>query len=134
MKFRKKYKLLPVIDPDNEALKRELAEYEFNGVVEFSKGPTFVFDMENFIVFTHDVESSDSGTKIFLEEDGKVINIEGINTKFFQAQALNLSRYFNLQDFFDKNKEASCIVFYINPDYPVTVFHPDNIIRVAIIE
>jgi len=134
MKFRKKYKLLSIIDPDNEALKRELGEYEFDGAVDFTKGPTFVFDMENLIVLPHEVESSDFGTKVFIEEEGKVINIAGDNTKFFQSQSLRLGRYFSLQDFFDKNKDASCIVFYVDPEHPGTIFHSGNIIRVAVIE
>jgi len=134
MKFRKKYKLLSVIDPDNDSLKRELEEYEFNGAVDFSKGPTFVFDNDNLIVLPHEVESSDVGSKVFIEEDGRIINIKGENTAFIQTQPIKLGRHFNLQDFFEKNRDASCIVFYVDHEHSGTIFHSGNIIRAAVIE
>ena len=134
MKFRKKYRLLSIVDSDNIMLKHELGEYEFDGAIDFTYGPTFLFDPENLIVMPHEVEQSDLGSKIFIEEDGKIVNVKGQSAKFCQAEPVGLGRHFTLQDFFDKNREASCIVFYVNPEYPGTIFHPGNRIRVAIID
>ena len=122
------------MDSDNIILKHELGEYEFDGAIDFTYAPTFLFDTENLIVMPHDVEQSDLGSKIFIEEEGKIVNIKGQSAKLYHVGSVVLLRDFTLQDFLDKNREASCIVFYLNPEYPETVFHPGNRIRVAIID
>lgn len=133
MKFRKRYKVLNEISFNDVALRRELNEYEFDGAIDFTYGPTFVFDVTHFFVLPPEPDSLDSGNKILIEEDNKIVDVISDSVKFMQTASLKLKRDFALQDFFDKNKEASCIIFYVNPDHPDTIFHPGNIIRAAVI-
>ncbi len=45
-----------------------------------------------------------------------------------------LKRDYTLQDFFDNNKTAKCIVFYVAPEHGGTVFHPGNTLRCAVVK
>jgi len=104
VKFKNKYKFLYPDNPNNKFLKKELEEYTFNGLIGFTYSPNFLYPLNNE------------------------------NSKIFSVQTIKLGRYFSLQDFLNGNKDASCIIFYVNPEFPETIFHPGYKVKAVIIK
>ncbi|HRT03910.1 MAG TPA: hypothetical protein P5513_08220 [Candidatus Diapherotrites archaeon] len=104
MKHKNKYEFIYQGDTYNKFLKKELDDYKFNGLIGFTYSPNFLF------------------------------NLDGGKTKMFSIKTIKLGRYFSLQDFFNGNEDASYIIFYVNPEFPDTIFHPGYKIKVAIIK
>ena len=134
MKFTKKFKMLMQVEDVNEQLKKELSEYTFDGHIDFCEGPTCLFDLDNNIVLRFfDARGNPHNDNCFIEKEGKLIKT-GENTKFLQTGEERFSKNYNLQDFFNKWKDASCIIFYVPQENPNTIFHIGNRIREAIVD
>ena len=121
MKFIEKY-YIKEEEYSFEDAKKELEEYSFDGIIEFTSSPDFYFDVKNKIV----VEGE--GDKIFL--DKKYTEIDKLISK--DAGQIKLSKNYSLQHFFDDNKTASCIIFYPTPSG--NIFHEGYIIRTCVIQ
>ena len=138
MKFQEKYQIVReshVIlesQPANEKIMLELQDYEFDGIVDVVDCPTFYFDTKYNIVLNPTEKKDEHEQQIFLKKDGELHKL-GENTKFMQVSTCQLGKSFGLQDFFDKNKDAECIVFYTPEDSGgYTVFHAGNQLRVCV--
>ena len=136
MKFQQKYKVIRENYPVNESLRKELGEYEFNVAIEFSDSPCLVFDVDHNVVLKQGDQNVDTlgelSPALFVMEDG--LTALGKTSKFMQCGTVKFKRFFNLNDFFIKNKDADCIIFYVDSEHPYTVYHAGNIIRCAIIK
>ena len=123
MKFlNKAYVIQNIPSSEFENARKELEEYEFNGLIEFVAAPVFLMD---------------SGYNFVIKQGVTTMLINGVLTeidgeKFEQVNSIKLSRNYTLQDFFNENKNAKCIVFYITSSD--SVFHEGNKIRPKIIE
>jgi len=133
MKFLEKFRIVAKVEEFPDSLKKELSEYDFDGYVEFSNCPTFVMDMDHYIVLKLASEDSlldpnGNENQYFIEKKGELIQA-GQKSQFLSVDSIKLKRNFGLQDYLDQNKNAACIVFYVSPEYPYSIFHPGNIIR-----
>ena len=133
MKFPEKYEIVRKVESNyDDILKQELLEYDFEGDVDFCSTPTCTFDVENNIIVPFYEKGDPEDASSYLYIDDKLVKA-GLNVKFLQVGTFRLKRNYHLQDFFDKNKDAKCIVFYRHPDSLGSVFHPGNQIRAAVI-
>lgn len=126
MKLREKFVLLH--HGNGEAFKRarrELEEYDFPGHVDFAEGPTCTYNKKYNVV----LPTTNSEQPFSLLIDGEIVPdpMNEEDRKFLQAATLDLSRKFNLQDFFDSNKDAVAIVFYVTEGG--SIFHEGARVR-----
>ena len=111
---------------DKKYLIKELLEYNFEGRIDFCWAPSFLYDSFNKLV----IDNTNSPTKLLLNDEIVEISTENILNK--RVEVIKLSKSFDLQDFFDKHKNAKCIVFFVYN--MVSVFHEAYTIRVFIDE
>jgi len=108
----------------------ELNSYEFKGKIDFVNSPTCIYNTKDkFVMNFGTLIDSNSGYLDYVI-DGKRIIVNTDDRKFIQVEQVNLSHKFSIQDFFNRHKDAYCIVFY-TPDGK-TIFHQGNKIRVYI--
>jgi len=107
-------------DDHHKYVEQELNEYNFNGRIDFSSNPAFPYDIQ---------------LKIVLDNDSNNVIINGIVSEvknsgnFVVVERVQLSKNYNLQDFFNDNKDAKCIVFYLSGQ---SLFHEGYTIRTYI--
>jgi hypothetical protein len=101
---------------------QELNEYKFNERIDFSLNGAFAYDTK---------------LKIVIDEDKTDVLINGalselkdnINAKFVAAERTQLSKNYSLQHFFNDNKDAKCIVFFLSGR---SIFHEGYTIKTYI--
>lgn len=106
----------------------ELNEYEFNGQIDFTFSPIFLYDPDNRIAVNLTAVGAETPKMAILDED-KIVKIERIVSK--STEVYPLSRNYSLQDFFNDHANAKCIVFFLSEG---TIFHEGYRIRVYIDE
>lgn len=124
MEFVEKLKVKEIFI--SEKLINELKEYHFKGRIDFSDNPMFLYDIKNKIVVSPIITKNDGEDENRIILNGKLLEIEEIKNIAVE-DPLKLSRAYNLQNFFDDNKDAKCIIFYCPNEH--TVFHEGNILR-----
>lgn len=137
MKFRNLYKIISGLNLNMRlnTLAEEIKDYDFDGVVDFSDAPVFVYDTINFVRVDG---AFDSETQKVIEnlykviEDDKVINYSG-KFETLQTTKIRLSKQYDLQDFFNEYADAKCIIFNI-ADIGSSIYHAGYTIRVCIID
>lgn len=134
MKFPEKYELVKVSESIyNDALKRELSDYEYDGYVDFVNSPTCSYDLDNNMVVPFELNSRElAENKYFVLKNGEILEA-GRNRRFLQSSTVKFGKDFGLQDFFDKNKDSLGMVFYVPQESGGSVFHAGNHIRVSVI-
>jgi hypothetical protein len=117
--------------------KQELAEYEFDGRIDFARGPIFLYDEKNHIVVDYEDTGRKDAIKVLIndvivdykngyDETGPFCLFKSVKVDRFR-----LSKNYGLQDFFNDHKKAKCIVFFV---YTSSIFHDGYTIRVYIDE
>lgn len=129
MKFNQFFQLVKEITIEPTIAKKELQDYSFDGVIEFSTNPLFTMDIKHFIVLDYFQTVEE---KTFIKIDNNLVPINGDDVLFFQLETWALGPRFSLQDFFDKYKNAKCIVFYLSENAQ-SVFHEGYTIRATVI-
>jgi hypothetical protein len=137
MKIRNLYKIISPLNLNIrlDALAAELEDYDFNGVVDFSDYPVFVYDTINFVRVDG---ASDPETQKIIEnfykviEDDKIINYSGKFETLTSAR-IKLSKHYDLQAFFNEYMDAKCIVFNLSTSGS-SIYHDGYTIRVSIID
>lgn len=109
--------------------KRELRDYEFDGKIEFSNAPTFVMNLEHLVVMHTFIENKED---VYIKSDDNMLPINNDDIHFLQVTSYQLGPNNSLQDFFNENKYAKCIVFYASPNAG-SIFHEGYKIRAAVI-
>jgi hypothetical protein len=111
-----------MIEIDLNKIKEELNDYTFKGKIDFSYGISFLYDLENKIV----LENYEASEVVIDNE------IKKIEKKVCKAatQRYPLSKNQSLQDFFNDNKDAECIVFCLGT--PSSIFHAGYCVRVYV--
>ena len=104
-------------------LLEELTPYTFKGKVDFTCRPACIYSTKDKFVM------KDSEHPDYILNDKK-IKVNEDDMRIIQVGEVKLTHKFSIQDFFNQNKDAYCIVFY-TPDGQ-TIFHQGNKIRVYI--
>ena len=130
MKFPEKYVIVRSVDSTKDGIKKELEQYDFDGLVDFLEGPTGVINIESSMVMPWRIQGDPPAEEMFIYVNDKLVKLDG-DHKFIQVGTVRFNKTFHFQDFLDKNKDAKALIFYPCPDHP-TIFHPGNHIRVAV--
>lgn len=134
MEIPKKQWLAEYVDYSN--VRKELNEYTFNGNVDISQHSVFAYDTENCIVFDNITKVCDityakqHNIKPTVVINHVVKSIDPNNIKTCNTVRIQLNRNYSLQDFFDENCTAKCIVFEISDSF--SIFHSGYTIKAYI--
>ena len=137
MEFRKRYKVVGLVKKiDTILAKKELKECNFDGVVEFTDLPIFSFDVDNLVKLSNFYDSKDmieirEGDIMVVDENDNMIPLSK-NLKNIQVNRIKLDRNFDLQDLFDKHKDAKCFIFMLS-EFSKSIYHEGYTVRFAII-
>jgi len=118
-------------DIDAEYGAKELADYEFDGQVEFTSLPINRYDINNHIImpFVNNEFNFMTVSKVLIND--QYTDLKELNPRTISVEKIQLSGKYGLQQFFDEHKKAKCIVFYTDHG---TIFHTGYTIRVFIDE
>ena len=133
MKFPEKYQIVRRVDPTLDAIKMELDQYDFDGMVDFMEGPTGILNTEANVVAPFHKKGDPPPDQTYIYVNDKLVKINDENNKFIQVATVRFNKTFHFQDFLDNNKDVKALIFYPSPDHP-TIFHAGNHIRVAVIK
>ena len=129
MKYKEKIVLVKPKETRNYSkAKDEVFQYDFNGFVDFSDGPTMSFNPDHNIVIP-----SNLNTELYSELyiNGKHVSLKSKET-FLQCGSLPLTRVKTLQRFFDHNKDAQGVIFFLTEGG--SIFHEGNVVRPCVVE
>lgn len=129
MVFNNVFTLFKKIMPTSIIAQKELEDYTWDGIIEFTNSPTFTMNIKHFLVMNYFINQDN---EIFLKKEDKLIPVNKEDIQFFQIETCKLGPNFSLQDFFDKNKDAKCIVFYLS-ETSGSLFHEGYKIRAVVI-
>lgn len=132
MKFVEKYKVIKENNTNLAGLELELLKYNYDGLIDFCNGPICQYDIKNNLVLI-DFKDEDSEA-IHILKDGEIKKINPTEIQNVIMETIHLGLDYNLQHYFDKitkQGDVKIIIFYVQPDYPNTVFHPGYNIRCA---